>query len=191
MMGRYSQGLQEMAEHCESQVCNAIRGLNEEGLVEFCRDLIKNYKDFAKDWKINFESVISNSVTPKEQLSMKQLAREDQIWREAWIQIVKSRRKSREPIPEWWRDFLLDQYLGIEETPDMRGKHGDETLRDQAICRCIWYIQKATKFKASRNEATKNAPCGISIVVEALNGKTGYAGVERVWKNRDKSVWPV
>lgn len=190
-MGKYSELLQKELEADEDKLRATIGDLDEDGLVDWCRKEIDNFMNaFAgMNGIINPKAIISRSIGQDDQDAVLNISRKDHVWHDALIEVVKERLEKGKSVPESWRDYLLDHFLGIEKRRDRRGEK-TESLRNEAICRCIWFIQKCTKYKASTSKRYDNT-CGISIVMQALKDNTGYAGVERVWKERDKTLWPV
>jgi hypothetical protein len=192
-MGRFTKALRQEAESREAEVRAKINLLDKDGLVIWCKEEIRQHKAIMSMAQscLDPKPIISRAVAHEDESAVLQLASEDPKWHRALVEVARDRRKKGESIPDSWRDYFVDVFLAHIAKPEGRGKRSNST-RDAAIQRCIWYIQRITRFNASRNEATdEEVPCGISIVAEALGDTTGYAGVERVWKKRDKSLWPI
>lgn len=130
--------------------------------------------------RIDPAKVINAGTRRADEMAVIELAETNAKWTKALINTVRDRRLAGEAIPQAWRNFVFDILLGVLKKPDGRGKTS-KSLRDSAICDCIRQITEHTSFKATRNEASNDRPCAVSIVSEALCGNPGYEGVERVW----------
>ena len=187
-MGRFTEALRQEAEANEAEVRATICGLDEAGLVAWCRSEIKSRQDSISNMLALLTPkriISSNLVSENEALGF---ARIDCKWFVALFETTKKRRKAERPIPQAWQDYLLNCYLEIEKKPDERGT-ASHVVRNQAIWRCIWQIKEHTLFKATRSyESIK--PCAVSIVAQAIEGGRSYDAIKRVWNQRDKSLFP-
>ncbi len=183
-MGRFSDALRQEAEAHEAEIGVTIRNLGEKELMAWCKSSISGHKDVLSRAEIDMKALIDRSATPEDHASVLELVLANHAWRDALIEVVRARRKSKEAIPGPWGWYLLDHFLGVEKRPNGKGRKS-EGGRDEAIRYCIRQIVKHTKYKATRSEASGEKTCAVSIVAKAL-GRTGYEGVERVWANRAK-----
>ena len=185
-MGRFSEALRQETEAHEAEVCAAINGLDETGLVEWCKKAIDRYEKLfdRRKWDFDPFEIIRHSMTTEDQEAVLAFAREYHEWRADLIQFAKQCRRNGIEVPELWRLFLRNVADGTESKPDERGLDR-KTVRDEAMCRCIQDIASFTEFKASRTGKSGKA-CGISIVAEAKGIR--YYTVETVWKRHRKQL---
>jgi hypothetical protein len=185
-MGRYSELLRLEAEAHEAATCATISGLDYDGLVEWCRNYIQSHKALMLRMRLNLTAVIAHGAAREDQEIALERAREDEHWCKALIEVARDRRMKGEAIPEAWRDYVLDILLMAEKMPDGRGKW-TQSVRDEAICRCIHDIVKHTRFKATRQEDNERK-CAVDIVVAALGNDPGFHRVRQIWKERPRQV---
>lgn len=184
-MGKFTEALRREAEAREAEVRAAIRDLDDKALAAWCRKSIGGHRATIAHVRaiIDLKAIIALATTREDEGAALKLARESGRWFDALIEVAKDRRTRGDAIPISWRDYLSDCHIGVVRRPDGRGKK-NQSARDEAICRCIRDIVSHTRFKATRNEASGDKPCAVSIVAAALGEMPGYEGVERIWLRR-------
>ena len=189
-MGILSDALRQAVKTHEADVAAIVSGLNDDGLVEWCKEAIGRHEAMLNMAKSCLEpkSLISRSAGYEDEIAALELSQMNGNWHSALIAVVTERRIKGEYIPGSWRDYLFDVFLKIRKKPDGRGL-GSKAMRDESICKTIEIIVMHTDLKATCNEATEGRRCAASVVSAAL-GKE-YSTIEASWKRHRKSVLPI
>lgn len=190
MMGLLSDALGQAVEAQEAELQAIISGLNDDGLVEWCKEAIAHHEAVLKMAKLCLEpkSLISRSVGHEDEIAVLELSQIYGSWHNALITVVTERRIKDEYIPGSWRDYLFDVFLKIRKKPDGRGA-SSEAMRDDSICKTMEILVMRTNLKATRNEATEDKRCAASVVSSALGRE--YSTIEAIWKRHRKSAEPL
>lgn len=188
-MGKYSEALRLHVEAHEAEVRATLAGLDLEGLAEWCKTQIDNHIAVLTKMQscLDPKPIMSRAIGHGEEILVLMDARRNVRSHNALVELVRERRIKGEYIPEVWRVYLFDVYLGIRKKPDGRGK-SSQSMRDDAICRCIQYlVDFRPPLNPTRNEANDDITSAADIVAKALPNQT-HGAVAKIWNKHTKRL---
>lgn len=112
-MGTLLELLRQEAEAHEAEVRATITGLDEKGLVEWCKEAIRSHKAMLTMAQscLDPKPIISRAIGHEEESAALELALENPKWHRALVDVAKDRRKKGQSIPDSWRDYFVDVFL--------------------------------------------------------------------------------
>ena len=118
-MSRYANDLREELDAVTASMRAEISGLDQEGLVKWCRVFIEKSLIGSN---VDVEAIVFNSLSRIDLEAALNLAKEHYWYHIAFKSVIEGMRKRGKLIPKVWGDYLADLLLGVAKPPSGRGK---------------------------------------------------------------------